>query len=174
MYSLDMPVHLLLLDPNRARRDAFHGVMHRDIVVQSLGDSALMTEVTMVDVAIIALRQTTGHGLQVGKALKLAYPRATVVVYGRIEGAGGSPTGGPSKVNERWGIDTHMAFVPEPHDVAALVETARLAEQRIVAAEAAKTRPSAATGRSWRELLTGPMTTENLKSLLRKDLFRTA
>lgn len=163
-----MAVHLLLLDPNRARRDAFHQALHKDILVQSFGDDAQLAEVTVLDLAIISLRQTVGHGLLLGKALKAAHPRATVVVYGRIEGQASG-----QKFNERWRIDTHMPFIPEPHDIAALAETVRLAEQRILAAEAAKARPPAGkrTDPGWRELLTEPITTETLKTLLRKDMF---
>lgn len=163
-----MPIHLLLVDPNSARRDAYHAVLHRDIVVQSLGDPALLTEVSVVDVAVIALRQTAGHGLDLGRALKAKHPNAVVVVYGKVEGQAAT-----ARLAERWGIDTHLSFIPEPRDVAALAETARLAEQRVMAAHAVKTwppEPKQATP-TWRELLTGPLTAATLRTIARKELF---
>ena len=50
-----MPVHLLLIDPNRARREAFRAALHRDIIVQSLGVEALPSEVTALDLAVVSL-----------------------------------------------------------------------------------------------------------------------
>ncbi len=170
MYTRRMPVHVLLLDPNRARRDAYRWALHKDIVVQAFGDATEVSQVSVLDMAIVALRQTTSHGLEIGKELKAKFPRATVVVYGKIEGQATS-----GKVNERWRIDTHMPFLPEPADIAALVESARLAEQRVIAAEAAKNRPSVPPTprpeQAWRELLTEPVTQETLKTMLKKDVF---
>ena len=123
------------------------------------GEPALLLGVVMRD---------GWNGLELGRALKLKYPAATVVVFGKIEGEGASTT----RVKERWGIDVHMPFLPQPADVAALVDTVRLARARDVAKEAARLRPPEPrrADPAWRELLTEPITSETFKTILRKDL----
>lgn len=139
-----------------------------DVVVTSLGDANEAQAAPLVEVAVIALRQTTGHGLELGRAIKAKHRAATVVVYGKVEGS----TPG-TKLKERWAVDLHMPFLPPPADVAALVETVRLAQQRIVAAEAARNRPAAArpSNPGWGELLREPVTAETIRTLLKKDVF---
>ncbi len=163
-----MPVHVLLVDPNRARRQTFEAALTLDAYCTSIGDATEAAAAKGVDVAVISLRQTVGHGLELGRALKLKYPAATVVVFGKIEGEGASTT----RVKERWGIDVHMPFLPQPADVAALVDTVRLARARDVAKEAARLRPPEPrrADPAWRELLTEPITSETFKTILRKDL----
>lgn len=163
-----MPVHVLLVDPNRARRQSYEDVLKGDVVVTSLGDANEAQAVPLVEVAVIALRQTTGHGLELGRAIKAKHRTATVVVYGKVEGS--TPA---TKLKERWAVDLHMPFLPPAGDIAALVETVRLAQQRVVAAEAARTRPAATRSSSpgWGELLREPITSETIKTLLKKDVF---
>ena len=165
-----MPIHVLLIDPVRARRQSFADALKVDVVVTAIGEAAEADAVPVVDVAVIALRQATGHGLELGRALKVKHPSATVVVYGKIEGATTA-----AKIKERWGVDLHMPFVPQPADVAALADTARLAQQRLVAAEAARNRPPPPRFKSldpgWGELLREPVTTETIKTNLKKDVF---
>lgn len=163
-----MPVHVLLVDPNRARRQSYEDVIKGGVVVTSLGDANEAQAVPLVEVAVIALRQTTGHGLELGRAIKAKHPAATVVVYGKIEGSTAA-----TKVKERWAVDLHMPFLPPAADIAALVETVRLAQQRVVAAEAAKNRPTAprTSNPGWGELLREPVTAETIRTILKKDVF---
>lgn len=88
-------------------------------------------------------------------------PDATVVVYGKLEGASGA-----GKVKERWGVDLHMQFTPDPSDIAALLATTKLNQQRQVAAERARESPHSNPG--WGELLREPVTSESLKTVLKK------
>lgn len=163
-----MPVHVLLVDPNRARRQAFEAALSLDAYCTSIGDATEAVNAKDVDVAVISLRQTVGHGLELGRALKAKHPAANVVVYGKIDGEGASNV----KVKERWGVDVHMPFLPQPADVTALVDTVRLARARDAAKEAARLRPPPPPRAAppWRELLTEPITSETLKTILRKDL----
>ena len=159
-----MPVHIVLIDPNRSRRLTYEQLLTGDVVLHSLEDPEAAASVLTIDLAIIALRQTNGHGLAIGKDLKTRHPDATVVVYGKLEGASSA-----GKVKERWGVDVHMPFTPDPSDIAALLATAKLARQRQVAAERA--RESTRSNPGWGELLREPVTSESLKTVLKKDLF---
>jgi DNA-binding NtrC family response regulator len=160
-----MPVNIVLIDPNRSRRLAYEQLLTGDVVLHSLADPEA-ANMLAIDLAIIALRQTNGHGLSIGKDLKTRHPDATVVVYGKLEGATSA-----GKVKERWGVDVHMPFVPEPTDIAALLATAKLAQQRRAAAAAERGRPPTRSNPGWGELLREPVTSESLKAVLKKDLF---
>jgi DNA-binding NtrC family response regulator len=160
-----MPVNIVLIDPNRSRRLAYEQLLTGDVVLHSLADPEA-ANMLAIDLAIIALRQTNGHGLSIGKDLKTRHPDATVVVYGKLEGATSA-----GKVKERWGVDVHMPFVPEPTDIAALLATAKLAQQRRAAAAAERGRPPPRSNPGWGELLREPVTSESLKAVLKKDLF---
>ncbi len=161
-----MPVNIVLIDPNRSRRLTYEQLLTGDVVLHSLADPEAAANVLAIDLAIIALRQTNGHGLSIGKELKTRHPDATVVVYGKLEGATSA-----GKVKERWGVDVHMPFTPEPSDIAALLATTKLAQQRQIAAAAERARQANRSNPRWGELLREPVTSESLKAVLKKDLF---
>ena len=64
-----------------------------------------------------------------------------------------------------------MPFTPEPSDIAALLATTKLAQQRQIAAAAERARQANRSNPRWGELLREPVTSESLKAVLKKDLF---
>lgn len=165
-----MPLHAVLIEPNRTRRAEYERALGADVVLHSTGEPAAEVALPEVQIALIALKQTYGHGLDVGKALKARYPEARVVVYGKLEGGASA-----QRIRERWGIDTHMPYIPEVSDIAALAGTIRANRQRALAAEAARSvpprPPTPDDQKAWGELLREPVSKQSLKALLKKDLF---
>lgn len=167
-----MPIHAVLIEPNRTRRAEYERALGSDVVLHATGEPGSEIALPDVDLALIALKQTHGHGLDVGKAIKARFPNARVVVYGKLEGGAN-----PARIKERWGVDTHMPYIPEVSDIAALAGTLRANRQRALAAESARSVPprAGASGPSdqqaWGQLLREPVSAQSLKALLKKDLF---
>jgi DNA-binding NarL/FixJ family response regulator len=188
----------VLIDPNGARRRAFCDALGTRAAITSVGEFGSVPKEQEIDIALISLRQHEGHGLDLAKKVRKKFPGATLVVYGRPDGAGKADR---AKIEERWGVDLYMPNVPDPSDFAAVVASLVLDRRRASngtgstkrtfmenwkirhapALKEALTRqyhilPEAAprgTGEepSWLELLNGPVNRGTIKALMTKDLF---
>ena len=181
---------ILVVDPNPTRRRLYHDALQARFNAYGVAHTNDVPDGEKVDVYWISLRQSVGHGLELGRALKAKHPDALVVVYGRPDGEALPQRG---KVERTWQIDVYVPYVPEGNDIVATVDKAlklpRLgaALTEVVADPFSRTGPTQRTAPyrtvggnvpepkgqvlTWSELLLAPITTNTLRQLLKKDIF---
>ena len=177
---------ILVVDPNPTRRRMYQDALGARFKAYAVAHSQDVPASETFDIYWLSLRQSAGHGLEVGRDIKARDPRALVVVYGRADGQALPPRG---KVERTWQIDVYVPYVPEASDLNATVDKAlnaprlgaMLAEvtndptsatNGSTARNARTTKtPGSASEPSWAQLLKAPVTGETLKQLMKKDLF---
>lgn len=191
-YATDMSRTILVVDPQPARRRAYLEALQSRFSAYGVAHTHDVPAGEAFEIYWVSLRQSVGHGLELGRDLKARNPSALVVVYGKPDGKSVPPRG---RVEKTWQIDVYVPFVPEGSDINVTVDKAlqspRLgatlteatldpfsenAPQQTVAPYRTAGGPlgeSKGDVPTWSELLLGPISTQTFRQLMKKDLFGT-
>ena len=160
------PPRLLLVDPQAPRRRELAAALANDFAVFGVGALAEAAAQEPPEIAVFALRQAGAHGLELGKAMKLAQPATRVLVYGSTET---TRVIAREKVRAKWGIDAYLPFNPEGRDLLAaalnLARPARVAVARVPVVESTEDEAT------WSDLLKKDLNADVLRAVMTKPLF---
>lgn len=171
---------LLLADANIQRRSALReSLAHRfqAVVASSPEQARTLFARHQPKVAVLALIQPSGNGLELGRSLRglPGGPGAFIVVHGNLAGLGSGATT-RQQAQRAHQVDAWFPTLPEPALLDSILneELRRRAVQvRAQAAQGARPGPVLSAREqeeSWRELLQSEATAGNLKALLTKEI----
>ena len=159
---------VLLVDPVKSRREQAAAAtrLRFDIVGAGSAEETNVVVVGTVHAIVLTLKQIEGNGLVLARALRARFgPEPYILVHGSTVPAHAADE--RAKLCARHGVDLWAAQALDAHalESALWAELERHFRPRVRAVDEVDDVDT------WRSVLTGPASVDNMKKLLTKDLF---